>query len=122
MRTGHNRACRICRDGSAGQPGLHCRIQGKQGESWGETGMKYTWKMLAALLCSVSGTVGWCYVGGYLVLKGPVREFLAACLAGALTPGRLVAVVLQCFFLLSLAGGVWCVGYMLSTYFKEGGE
>ena len=81
--------------------------------------MKYTWRTLAALFFSLSGTVGWCYVGGYLMLKGPVRKLVTAYLAGALTVGKLVSVVLQGFFLLSLAGGVWCVGYMLSTYFKE---
>ncbi len=84
--------------------------------------MKYTWRMLAAVLCSLLGTAGWCYVGGYLMLKGPVRKLVAACLAGTLTVGKLVAIVLQGFFLLSLAGGIWCVGYMLNTYFKESGK
>ena len=31
----------------------------------------------------------------------------------------LIGALIQGFLYLSLAGGVWCVGYMISEYFKE---
>jgi len=33
--------------------------------------------------------------------------------------GRLVAALIEGFIYLSLAGGVWCIGYMLSSHFRE---
>ncbi len=71
------------------------------------------------MLSSILGTFGWCYVGGYRVLKGPVSRIAVAYLEGTLTAGKLAAAVIQGFVLLSLAGGVWCIGYMLNMYFKD---
>ena len=53
--------------------------------------MKITWKTFLAVSAYWAGVFGWF-------------------LAGALIQG---------FLYLSLAGGVWCVGYMISEYFKE---
>ena len=72
--------------------------------------MKFSWRMIAAAFSYALGVLGWCYVGGYKILTGPVRELILAQMAGSMSLGRLVA---------ALAGGVWCIGYMLSSHFRE---
>ena len=54
-----------------------------------------------------------------LILTGPVRELILAQMAGSMSLGRLVAALIEGFIYLSLAGGVWCIGYMLSSHFRE---
>jgi len=81
--------------------------------------MKFTWKTVAALLCYALGVLGWCYVGGYMILTKPLKALVVAYLAKELTIGKILVALIQAFLYLSLAGGVWCVGYMLSNHFKE---
>ncbi len=81
--------------------------------------MREKWKTAVSVLFYTLGILGWCYVGGWLTLTRPVRGILMAHLAGSLSVGQLCMAVLQGFCYLSLAGGVWCIGYMLGNYFKE---
>lgn len=71
--------------------------------------MKFSWRMIAAAFSYALGVLGWCYVGGYKILTGPVRELILAQMAA----------LIEGFIYLSLAGGVWCIGYMLSSHFRE---
>ena len=41
------------------------------------------------------GVLGWCYVGGYKILTGPVRELILAQMAGSMSLGRLVAALIE---------------------------
>ena len=81
--------------------------------------MKITWRTVAAFLCSALGLLGWCYVGGWMILTKPVKGLVLAHIAGKLSIFRLITAFIQGFVYLSLAGAVWCVGYILSNYFKE---
>ena len=81
--------------------------------------MKITWKTLAALLCYALGVVGWCYVGAWMILTKPIKGLILAQLAGELSLWKLIVAFIQGFIYLSLAGGVWCIGYMASNHFKE---
>lgn len=81
--------------------------------------MKHTWKTFAALMCYALGVMGWCYIGGWMVLTKPVKGLILAHLAGSLSVGKFVAAFIQAFIYLTLAGGVWCIGYMLSNHFRE---
>lgn len=81
--------------------------------------MKITWNVLIAALCYILGVIGWCYVGGYMILTKPVKGLIVAYLAGNLSLGKIIIAFIQGFVYLSLAGGVWCIGYMLSNHFKE---
>ena len=81
--------------------------------------MKFSWRMIAAAFSYALGVLGWCYAGGYKILTGPVRELILAQMAGSMSLGRLVAALIEGFIYLSLAGGVWCIGYMLSSHFRE---
>lgn len=81
--------------------------------------MKITWRTLAALLFYALGILGWCYVGGWMIITKPVKGLIVAHMAGTLSIGKLIMALVQGFLYLSLAGGVWCVGYMLSSYFHD---
>lgn len=72
-----------------------------------------------ALFFYALGIVGWCYVGGYMILTRPVKALILAKMAGSLSIGKLIVALIQGFLYLSLAGGVWCVGYMLSNHFRN---
>ena len=71
--------------------------------------MKITWKTLLALFFYTLGVVGWFYVGGVIL----------AHMAGDLSLIKLAVALVQGFVYLSLAGGVWCIGYMLSDHFRK---
>ena len=47
--------------------------------------MKITWKALLALFFYTLGVVGWFYVGGWMILRGPVRGVILAHMAGDLS-------------------------------------
>lgn len=47
--------------------------------------MKITWKTLLALFFYTLGVVGWFYVGGWMILRGPVRGVILAHMAGDLS-------------------------------------
>lgn len=81
--------------------------------------MKITWRTVIALLFNALGVLGWCYVGGWMILTKPLKGIVVAHIAGNLSIGKVVVAVIQGFAFLSLAGAVWCVGYMLSNHFKE---
>lgn len=54
-----------------------------------------------------------------MVLTRPLKRVFAAQAAGSLSLGKIVFSGVQGFAYLSLAGGVWCITYMLSNYFRE---
>ena len=84
-----------------------------------ELDMKITRKTLLALFFYVLGVVGWCYVGGWMILTRPVKGLIMAHLSGSFSIGKVFVALIQTFIYLSLAGGVWCVGYMLSDHFRD---
>lgn len=85
----------------------------------GESEMKITWRTLAAWCCSALGVLGWCYVGGWMTVTRPVKGLIHAFMSGNLTVGKVLVAGMEGFIYLSLAGGIWCVGYVLSSHFKD---
>ncbi len=84
----------------------------------GGVNVKFSWKTAAAMVCSLFGILGWCYVGAYMILTKPVRGLFDAFFAGEFTVGTILLALIEMFLYLSLAGAVWCIGYMGSDYFK----
>ena len=81
--------------------------------------MKIMWKTFLAVSAYWAGVFGWFYIGVWQVLKKPVHSVILAQIAGHLSIGLLIGAFIQGFLYLSLACGIWCVGYMISEYFKE---
>lgn len=80
--------------------------------------MRFSWKTAAAMICSFLGLMGWCYVGGYMILTKPLKDLVLSFAAGDFSFVKILAALVQAFLYLSLAGAVWCIGYMGSDYFK----
>ena len=74
---------------------------------------------IAGVVFLHAGSCGWFYVGGWMILRGPVRGVILAHMAGDLSLIKLAVALVQGFVYLSLAGGVWCIGYMLSDHFRK---
>ena len=81
--------------------------------------MKDKWRLVVALVCYALGVLGWCYVGCWMILTHPLKGLVLAHIAGELSLGKLVVALVQGFIYLSLGGAVWCVGYILSNYFRD---
>lgn len=81
--------------------------------------MKITWKAVASVLFNILGAIGWCYIGGWMVLTRPLKGVFAAHAAGNLSIGKIFFAGIQGFVYLSVAGAVWCIGYILSNHFKK---
>lgn len=81
--------------------------------------MKMNWRAIAAVVFYALGILGWLYVGGWMILTRPVKGLILAHLAGNLSLWKLLIAAIQAFLYLSLAGGVWCVGYILGSHFKR---
>lgn len=79
--------------------------------------MRFTWKTFIAQFCQVLGVLGWIYIGCWQVLKRPIKKVIVAQMAGSLSVMTLCGAVVQAFLFLSLAGAVWCAGYILKDYF-----
>ena len=58
--------------------------------------MKITWKALLALFFYTLGVVGWFYVGGWMILRGPVRGVILAHMAGAIISGKMSRITKRC--------------------------
>ena len=79
-------------------------------------------KICRALLSALSyalGVLGWVYIGVWKILTKPVKYVVLAHIAGELSARGVLGAAVQGFLYLSLAGGVWCIGYILKDYFKE---
>lgn len=81
--------------------------------------MKFSWRAVLASLCNVLGVLGWLYFGCYRVIMGPIRNVITSQINGSLTVGVFLTSIVTAFLYLSLAGGVWCIGYMLKYYFGK---
>lgn len=78
--------------------------------------MKFSWKGVAAVCCSVLGAISWLYLGVYRVLKGPVKNIISAKMAGTLSMTYLVSNCARGFCYLTVAGFIWCLWYILKGY------
>ena len=78
--------------------------------------MKFSWKGVAAVCCSILGAISWIYLGFYRLLKGPVKNIIAAKMAGTLTLTMVASNFVRGFICLTIAGFVWCLWDILKGY------
>lgn len=76
-----------------------------------------TLRLLAGTLCSVIGTLLAIYVGGWLMLFKPVQGVVAAYFAGKLAVGTIVLAAFKCLLSATVAGAIWCGGYIAKCKF-----
>ena len=81
--------------------------------------MKFSWKGVAAVCCSVLGALSWLYWGVYRLVKGPVKNVVIAKMAGTLTLALLVSNFFRGFVCLTIAGFIWCLLYIVKGYISR---
>ena len=84
--------------------------------AWEEISLEDRRKVFTAFVYPMIGLCGLSVFIGSLVAKGwgGPQSFQYA-----MTQCCAVAALIEGFIYLSLAGGVWCIGYMLSSHFRE---
>lgn len=70
-------------------------------------------KVMAGGMCSLICTFLAIYVGGWLMILEPLKDAVTAFSLGTLTRKMVVTTVLKWLFSLTIAGAIWCAGYIL---------
>ena len=76
-----------------------------------------TLRLMIGTLCSVIGTLLALYVGGWLMLCKPIQGVVSAYFAGNLTIGIIALAVFKCLLSVTVAGAIWCGGYIAKCKF-----
>ncbi|MCI7323557.1 MAG: hypothetical protein MR508_09750 [Lachnospiraceae bacterium] len=80
--------------------------------------MRKQWKRLMGFLCYGAGIVCSLYYGLWKLLVLPVGSLISAWMAGTITLTFVVACGIKILVSTTLAGLIWCIGYMGYNYFK----
>lgn len=76
-----------------------------------------TLRLMIGTLCSVIGTLLALYVGGWPMLCKPIQGVVSAYFAGNLTIGIIALAVFKCLLSVTVAGAIWCGGYIAKCKF-----
>lgn len=80
--------------------------------------MKKQVKAVLGLICYGLGIVLALYVGFWQMICRPLVGLYAALIAGELTFSMILACAAKLLFSTTLAGLIWCIGYIGYNYFK----
>lgn len=80
--------------------------------------MKKRWKIILAAACYILGVFASIYIGGWLMLVKPVRLLMHSYGMGTLSVRLLAVCILKITLSTTVAGLVWCVGYIGCNYFR----
>ena len=75
-------------------------------------------KFYLAIVIYLIGLAVSVYVGGWVMLIQPIRGTITAYTLGTLTLRQLVINVIKCISSLTVAGLIWCIGYIAYNHFK----
>ncbi|MCI8634880.1 MAG: hypothetical protein HFJ05_04685 [Eubacterium sp.] len=78
--------------------------------------MNRNFRIILAAAIYMLGIVACVYVGGWVMLLKPVKETIAAYTLGTLTWPQLVVSVIKCISSMTVAGLIWCLGYIASNH------
>ncbi len=80
--------------------------------------MKKRVQQLLGSTCYVLGLLAAIYVGGVIMLLHPIEALYAAYVTGTLTVHMVLINVIIMLLSATIAGLVWCIGYIGYNYFK----
>lgn len=72
-------------------------------------------RMLISVIIYLTGIAVAIYIGGWLMIVKPIKGTIAAYTLGTLTLPQLVITIIKCFCSLTVAGFIWCIGYIASN-------
>lgn len=73
-------------------------------------------KIFLAAVVYLIGLAASAYVGGWVMIIQPIRGTIAAYTLGTLTISQLFVAGIKCFCSLTVAGLIWCIGYIASNH------
>lgn len=79
------------------------------------TNMSWNVRRLISVIVYIIGLATAVYVGGWVMLVKPVKGAVTAYMLGTLTLPQVIITILKCFFSLTVAGFIWCLGYIASN-------
>ncbi len=79
--------------------------------------MKRKIQMLAACLCHCLGILVSFYVGGWLMFLQPILNGIEAFASGTMTWSLLIVSIVKIICASTLAGLIWCIGYIGRNHF-----
>ncbi len=76
-------------------------------------------RMILSMAIYLTGFIAAIYIGGWLMLVKPVKYTITAYTLGTLTVPQLVLAAIKCICSLTVAGLVWCIGYIASNHIYD---
>lgn len=76
-------------------------------------------RIVLAAAIYLMGFIASVYVGGWVMFLKPVRHTITAYTLGTLTLPQLLVAVIKCISSLTVAGLIWCLGYMASNHIYD---
>ena len=74
--------------------------------------------MILGIICYAVGVIGALYVGGWLMFVKPICTCIGAIVSHSVTIALLVSTVVKAVLASTMAGLIWCIGYVGYNYFK----
>lgn len=78
--------------------------------------MNRNMRIILSLVVYLLGIAAAVYVGGWIMIIKPVRRTLTAFTLGTLTLPQVIATIVKCICSLTVAGLIWCIGYIASNH------
>lgn len=82
-------------------------------------GMNRNIRIVLSAAIYFTGFIVSLYVGGWIMFLKPVRHTIAAYTLGTLTLSQLLVAVVKCVSSMTVAGLIWCLGYMASNHIYD---
>lgn len=76
-------------------------------------------RIVLSMAIYMTGLVASVYVGGWVMLLKPVRSTILAYTLGTLTLPQIVVTVVKCISSMTVAGLIWCMGYIASNHIYD---
>ena len=76
-------------------------------------------RILLSVAVYFFGSAASVYVGGWVMLLKPIRGTIAAYTLGTLALSQLIVTIIKCISSLTVAGFIWCVGYIASNHIYD---
>ena len=76
-------------------------------------------RIILSIVIYMTGLGAAVYVGGWVMLIQPVRHTIAAYTLGTLTLPQLILAAVKCISSLTVAGLIWCMGYIGSNHIYD---
>lgn len=78
--------------------------------------MNRNFRITLALVVYLLGIVAAVYVGGWVMIIKPLHGTMTAYTHGTLALPQVIATVVKCLCSMTVAGLIWCIGYIASNH------